>query len=91
MTDFSVLHSGPKVSFHRNDRQLHHLPWHRFFDRELCPLGPPYATVDGNYRGRLYRINLERGELQLDFSNVIVPVAADTVVELSDGINEIAF
>jgi hypothetical protein len=50
-----------------------------------------YATVDGNYRGRLYRINLERGELQLDFSNVIVTVAADTVVELSDGINEIAF
>ena len=33
----------------------------------------------------------KRGELQLDFSNVIVPVAADTVVELSDGINAIAF
>ena len=50
-----------------------------------------YATVDGKYRGRLYRINLERGELQFDFINAIVPVAADAVVELSDGINEIAF
>ncbi len=50
-----------------------------------------YATVDGKYRGRLYRINLERGELQFGFINAIVPVAADAVVELSDGINEIAF
>jgi hypothetical protein len=38
-----------------------------------------------------YRINLERGELQFDFINAIVPVAADAVVELCDGINEIAF
>jgi hypothetical protein len=50
-----------------------------------------YATVDGKYRGRLYRINLAGEELQLDFSNAIVPVGCNAVVELSDGINEIAF
>ena len=51
-----------------------------------------YATVDGKYWGRLYRINLEQGEVQLDFSNEIIPITADSVIELSDdGGNQIAF
>ena len=52
-----------------------------------------YATVDGKYRGRLYRINLGQGEVpELDFSNEILPVTADSVIELSDDrSNQIAF
>ena len=50
-----------------------------------------YATVDGQYWGRLYRVNLERGELQFDFSHTILRVAANAVIELSDGITQIAF
>ncbi len=50
-----------------------------------------YATVDGRYWGRLYRVNLERGELQFDFSHTILRVAPNAVIELSDGIDQIAF
>ncbi len=50
-----------------------------------------YATVDGQYRGRLYRVNLERGELQFDFSHTILRMAPNAVIELADGINQIAF
>ena len=50
-----------------------------------------YATVDGKYWGRLYRVSLERGELHFDFSSTILRVAPNAVIELSDGINQIAF